>query len=203
MGEKSMMQWLILSALVLFSLLVIKWIIDGGSKRLETKSTHKSSVDKLRLEPSARLPEITTPVANYQHKQFILSKAEQAFHKALTQGLGDQFMILMKVRVSDILQPDQGLRKSAWQNAYNRITTKKFDFLLCSLTSYEIIAAIELDDSNNDRINRKKRDKFLNAACESANFPLIRISERNIYSAQEIKAAILGGLRDYKLHQAA
>ena len=197
------MQWLVLSALVLFSLVVIKWITESGAKKLETKTANKRTADKLRLEPSARLPEITTPVGNYQYKRFILSKAEQAFHKALAQGLGDQFMILMKVRVSDILQPGQGLSKSAWQSAFNRITAKNFDFLLCSLHGYEIIAAIEIDDNNHNRANRKKRDKVLNAACESANFPLISISARNIYSAQEIKAAILGGLRDYKLHKAA
>ena len=198
-----MMQWLVLSALVLFSLFVIKWITESSAKRQESKSAHKSSADKLRLEPSARLPEISAPVCSYQHKQYILSKAEQAFHKALAQGLGDQFMILMKVRVSDVLQPSQGSNKSTWQSAFNRIIAKHFDFLLCSLNSYEIIAAIELDDRSHNRENRKKRDKFLNSACESANFPLIRISARNIYSAQEIKSAILSGLRDYKLHKAA
>ena len=197
------MQWLVLSALVLFSLVVIKWITERGAKKLEKKAANNSTANRLRLEPSARLPEISTPVDKYQYKQFILSKAEQAFHKALTQGLGDQCMILMKVRVSDVLQPDQRLSKSACQKAFNRITAKHFDFLLCGLNNYEIIAAIELDDKRHDCANIKKREKFLNAACESANFPLIRISSRNIYSAQEIKSAILSGLRDYKLYRAA
>jgi hypothetical protein len=51
--------------------------------------------------------------------------------------------------------------------------------------------------------DRSKRDKFLNAACESAIFPLIRISCRNIYNSQEIKTVVLSGLRDYRLNKAA
>lgn len=197
------MEWLALGALVLIGATILKWLTDRSAKELELNAARKSQEHKLRLEPSARLPEIHTPASNYQAKQWILSVAEQKFYKALCQGLNNQFLILMKVRVADVLQPEKGITKSEWTSAFNRIKSKHFDFLICDLNTYEIIAAIELDDRSHQRANRKKRDKLLNSACESANFPLMRITSRQIYSPQEIKSAVLSSLRDYKISNAA
>ena len=102
-----------------------------------------------------------------------------------------------------MLQPEKGSIKSEWYSAFNRIKLKHFDFLLCSLNTYRIIAAIELDDRSHIQTDRSKLDKFLNSTCESANFPLIRISCRNIYNSQEIKTVVLSGLRDYRSNKAA
>lgn len=197
------MEWLALGVLVLIGATILKWLTERSAKELELNTARKNQEHKLRLEPSARLPEIHTPASHYQTKQWILSVAEQKFYKALCQGLNNQFLILMKVRVADVLQPDTGITKSEWTSAFNKIKSKHFDFLICDLNTYEIIAAIELNDRSHQRANRKKRDKFLNAACESANFPLMRITARQVYSSQEIKSAVLSSLRDYKISNAA
>ncbi len=197
------MEWLVMGALVLIGALLIKFITENSARKEEAESYRKTSSKKLRLEPNANLPLSDTPLVNYRANRFILSKTEQAFYKALRQGLGDQFLVLIKVRVCDVLRPETGIAKSVWQIAFNRISSKHFNFVLCSPNQYEIIAAIELDDSINKQPARRSRDKFLNEACESANFPLIRITARQIYSAQEIKAAVLSALRDYRVNKAA
>jgi hypothetical protein len=197
------MEWLALGALILIGVFIAKWLTEKGARELETNSARKNEANKHRLEPSARLPEINAPASVYQKNQFILSPAEQKFHQALSHGLSNQFMILMKVRVADVLQPETGITKNEWTSAFNRIKSKHFDFLLCSHNTCEIIAAIELDDRSHQRPDRRKRDKFLNLACESADFALIRVSSRQIYSPQEIKSAVLGCLRDYKISKAA
>ncbi|QMU62283.1 MAG: DUF2726 domain-containing protein [Gammaproteobacteria bacterium] len=197
------MEWLVLGALILIGASIIKWLTERNAKKSETKAAQKHEISKLRLEPSARLPEVSTPTYTFQVNQYILSRAEQNFYKVLSQGLCSQFIILMKVRVADVLQPTTGISKNEWTSSFNKIKSKHFNFLLCSQDTYEIIAAIELDDRSNNQADRKKRDAFLNAACESASFPLIRITARQIYSAQEIKSAVLGSLRDYKMSKAA
>jgi len=197
------MEWLVLGALILIAASIIKWLTEKSARKLESKAANKNEATKLRLEPSAHLPEVNAPTYNFQAKQHILTRAEQNFYKVLSQGLSSQFIILMKVRVADVLQPATGISKSDWTSSFNRIKSKHFDFLLCSQDTYEIIASIELDDRSNKRVDRKKRDTFLNAACESASFPLVRITARQIYSAQEIKSAVLGSLRDYKISKAA
>lgn len=197
------MEWLALGALVLIGATLLKWLTERSAKELELNAARKNQEHKLRLEPSARLPEVNTPTSAYLTKRLILSPTEQKFYEVLSQGLGSQFMILMKVRVADVLQPGNAVSKSEWTSAFNRIESKHFDFLLCSQNSYEIIAAIELDDNSHQLRNRIKRDKFLNSACESANFALIRVTARQVYSVQEIKSAVLNSLRDYKLSKAA
>jgi hypothetical protein len=197
------MEWLILLALAVFGALLIKLAAPNRDQRSEIRAGLSTYSNKPRLEPSVKLPTPATPSINYQTKKFILSQAEQAFYKALQQGLSDQFRIMIKVRVADVLQPEKSSSKSEWYSAFNRIKLKHFDFLLCSLNTYRIIAAIELDDRSYMQTDRIKSDKFLNTACESANFPLIRISCRNIYNSQEIKTVVLSGLRDYRLNKAA
>jgi len=197
------MEWLVLGALILIAASIIKWLTEKSARKLESKPAHKNEVTKLRLEPSARLPEVNAPIYSFQAKQHILTRAEQNFYKILSQGLSSQFIILMKVRVADVLQPATSISKSERASSFNQIKSKHFDFLLCSQNTYEIIAAVELDDRHHKRVDRKKRDTFLDAPCESASFPLIRITARQIYSAQEIKSAVLGSLRDYKIRKAA
>ena len=119
-------------------------------------------------------------------------------------NVGNQFLILIKVRVSDVLQPDEeGIRKQDLRAATNRISSKCFDFLLCGRNQFEIIAAIELDDHKNKRLANIKSGEFLTEVCKSANFPLISIATRQIYAAQEIKAAVLSGLKEYRMKKAA
>lgn len=197
------MEWLVMGALVLLGALFIKLITERSARKEEVESSGKKGDAKPRLEPNANLPLPETPSVSYRTNRFILSKAEQAFYKALRQGLGEQFLVLIKVQVCDVLRPETGIAKSVWQIAFNRISSKHFDFLLCSPNQYEIIAAIELDDNSHNRSARRRRDKYLNEACESANFPLIKITARQIYAAQEIKAAVLSALRDYRVNKAA
>jgi len=201
-------EWLLLASPFFIALLLIKLFASSKAKKSEYKAEHHSKTVDLRIEPNATLPAAKTKAANqqairYQYKPFILSKAEQNFYRTLQKGLTNKFLILIKVRVADVLQPEKGMHKSAWQAAFNRIKAKHFDFVLCSKNNYEIIAAIELDDSSHQRSDRKKRDKFLNAACESANFPLIRFTAKSSYEAQDITSTLLDALRAYRLKQAA
>ncbi len=197
------MGWIVMCALVLVCALFIKFLTESKSRKTEKQAYREANTKKLRLELSAKLPLTDTPATHYRVNPSFLSKDEQAFYKALQRGLGNQFLVLLKVRVCDVLQPQQSLAKSTWQSAFNCIKSKHFDFVLCCPNQFEIIAAIELDNSSHSRATRQKRDKFLNSACDSAHFPLVRITARQIYAAQEIKAAVLSALRAYSFNKAA
>jgi len=198
------MDWLMISALALVSALCIKLVAILRVRKASSSPNNKNGSKKLRLEPNAKLPNDSPLSVMYRANPFILSNSEQAFYKALQQSMGNQFLILIKVRVSDVLQPEEeGIAKQDVYAATNRISSKHFDFLLCGRNQYEIIAAIELDDPNNKRLASVKRDEFLTEVCKTANFPLIRITTRKIYAAQKIKAAVLTGLKEYRLKKAA
>ncbi|MGN2612988.1 DUF2726 domain-containing protein [Aliivibrio fischeri] len=95
-----------------------------------------------------------------------------------------------KVRVADVIAPEKGMTKSAWQAAFNKISAKHFDFVLCNQDDLSVICAIELDDSSHNNAKRKSRDQFLESACESAHFPLIRIPAKQAYSIENVRLCL-------------
>lgn len=74
-----------------------------------------------------------------------------------------------------MITPQAGLTRSNWQRAFNRISAKHLDFILCDPQSCAVKLAIELDDASHDSAKRQARDTFLDAACQSAGLPLLRI----------------------------
>ena len=68
--------------------------------------------------------------AAYRQKEF-LSPAERSFLDVLSQAAGDEWRVFAKVRIADVLTPAKGMSRSRWQSAFNAISAKHFDFLLC------------------------------------------------------------------------
>ena len=126
----------------------------------------------------------------YRRKPYLLSKAERSFYGVLTQAVGDKALIFSKVRVADVLAPQKGLNRSNWQQAFNKISAKHVDFLLCDPQDCAIKLAIELDDASHGSAKRQKRDAFLEQACESAGLPLLRIRAARGYGVAEIRQQV-------------
>ncbi len=130
------------------------------------------------------------PRVNYTKIDRLFSKAERSFLGVLTQAVGDQFCIMGKVRLSDVIKPAAGQGRSGWQSAFNRITSKHLDFVACAPSDFSIKFAVELDDSSHHRDDRTARDKFLNEAMKSAGVPLYRFSTKRTYSISDILSTI-------------
>jgi len=126
---------------------------------------------------------------DYRRKDF-LSKAERAFFSVLQQALEQEGLIFAKVRLADLLMPAAGQAGGGWQSAFNKIQSKHIDFVLCSLDEVVPRLAIELDDASHRQARRKERDQFLEAACQSAKLPLLRIPARHDYRVQELREQI-------------
>lgn len=131
-----------------------------------------------------------SPEFPYQPTKYLLSKAERSFYGVLTQAAGDEWLVFAKVRVADVLSPRKGLSRSEWQRAFNAVSAKHFDFLLCDPRDCSVKAAVELDDSSHGSAKSQKRDRFLNGACESAKLPLLRIKASKSYVVSDIKHLI-------------
>lgn len=127
------------------------------------------------------------PSAKYKKTDHLFTKAERSFFGVLQQAVGDRFYLMGKVRLSDVIKPDCGKDRSAWQSAFNRITSKHLDFVACDPADLSIQFAIELDDSSHQRKDRSARDQFLNEAMKSAGVPLYRFSAKRTYSIADIR----------------
>lgn len=131
----------------------------------------------------------------YSKQQNFLSPAERSFFGVLKLAIGDDLELFSKVRVADVITPQKGMNKSNWQGAFNKISAKHFDFVLCNKDDLSVACAIELDDKSHNSAKTKDRDLFLNEACDSANLPLVRFRVKSSYTTEAIQEA----LKDYLL----
>ena len=125
----------------------------------------------------------------------LFSPAELRFLQVLLFALPPQVMVFGKVRVADVLAPRKRLSRRQWRRQFWKISSKHFDFVLIDRDTAHILCAIELDDRSHRRADRVQRDKFLNAACQSAGFPLLRWPVQRQYSRDQIGQRIADALR--------
>lgn len=102
--------------------------------------------------------------------------------------------IFGKVRLADVIGVHKGLPKSEWQRAFNRITSKHLDFVLCDPEDLRVRCVIELDDKSHQRADRRARDAFLEAALQAAKVPLVRVSSRKAYDVTALRALLATSL---------
>ena len=127
--------------------------------------------------------------AAYRQREF-LSPAERSFLGVLSQAAGDDWRVFAKVRIADVLTPAKGMSRSRWQSAFNAISAKHFDFLLCDPADCVPKLAVELDDQSHEKPSRRRRDRLVEAACGSAGLPLLRVKAARAYQIFEIRERI-------------
>lgn len=135
----------------------------------------------------------SSPKSEHSYRKLgtLFTPAERSFFGVLQQAVAtDNLLVFGKVRVADVVTPEKGMTRSAWQTAFNKISAKHFDFILCNQDDLSVVCAIELDDSSHNNAKQKSRDQLLESACESANFPLIRVPAKQSYSIESIKLSL-------------
>jgi hypothetical protein len=134
----------------------------------------------------------------YRRRSLLFSAAERSFLGALDLATGRDFRIFGKVRVGDLLAPQDGLGSSARMAALNKINRKHFDFVLCRPNDLSVLCVIELNDRSHQNKNRQLRDYFLVDACEGAGLPLVMFDARRVYTPSEIGARIAEAIAEKK-----
>jgi len=122
----------------------------------------------------------------------LLSQAELTFYKSLVQAVGDGAVVFAKVRIADVITPRKGLSPSNWQRAFNAISSKHFDFLVCAREDAKALAAVELDDASHDSPHARRRDELVDRACASAALPLLRVPAARSYVPADLRARLAG-----------
>lgn len=142
--------------------------------------------------------------APYELQDALFSPAERAFLGVLELAVGERARVFAKVRVVDVLTPKARMSKRQWQQAFNKISAKHVDYLLCDPVDLSFLCAVELDDSSHRQKKRKARDAFLKSACEGAGLPLLQIPASSHYQVEELREQLLpllsqGALQDEPL----
>lgn len=97
------------------------------------------------------------------------------------------YRVFAQLRLSSVAQVDKGLRRDAWLSAFNSISRKHVDFVVCRSDDLAIIVAIELDDESHEKGKRRDRDIVVDKILEAAGIPLMRVKAATSYAPNEIK----------------
>jgi hypothetical protein len=122
-------------------------------------------------------PEPGTRLAALKHEYTakpLLSPPEAKFHDVLATISGGRVHIMCKPRLADVF--DHAKENGAFQV----ISQKHVDFLVCRPGDWMPMLGIEVDDSSHNREDRKKRDWFVNNLFAHVGVPLLRIPIREI-----------------------
>ncbi|MBW4481175.1 MAG: DUF2726 domain-containing protein [Tildeniella torsiva UHER 1998/13D] len=158
-----------------------------------------SSPRNLTPPQSSRVSENDSAQAyTYSRQPYLFTRTELTFYRALQAATQGQYLVFGKVRVADVLKP-QTDNRGDWQRAFNKISAKHFDFVLCDPATLKVLAAVELDDSTHQRGDRVKRDDFLNQTVKSAGLPLVRFPVQESYGQEAIQRDIAKTLGTVKL----
>jgi hypothetical protein len=141
----------------------------------------------VRLPSQTRTPSVAIA---YEALPALLTPAERSFFRVLRQALSSDYQIFAKVRLADIVHPVKSPSRSGWQSAFNRITGKHVDFVLCDFERLGIVAVIELDDRTHERFERGVRDSLVDSALADAGIPVLRIPARQTYSPAQIREQV-------------
>lgn len=123
----------------------------------------------------------------YRKQKSLFSPAERSFLGALDLALNNEYRVMAKVRIADLITPEKGLNKGNWQTAFNKIAMKHIDFVICDKETLEVIGCIELDDKSHNTAKVKTRDKFVNHAMKTADIPLLRMPTKRTYGLENVK----------------
>lgn len=129
---------------------------------------------------------------NYKFKSRgqVLTHNELNFYQSLINIMPSNIYLLSKVRLLDIIEPDETGKRSF--GARQKINSRHVDFLLIEKTTSKILGVIELDDSTHQKSSRKKADLFLNNVLEQANIPIKRFSVQKAYNVEQLRTTLFG-----------
>jgi len=130
----------------------------------------------------------------YERQPSLFTPAERSFLGVLEQAVGNQFRIMGKVRLGDIVKVKAGLDNKARQSAFNRIQSKHVDFIACDPNDLSIQFAVELDDKSHEREDRQDRDAFVDKVMEAAGIPIIHFQAKRTYVVQEVRDTLVAKL---------
>ena len=115
----------------------------------------------------------------YQPKP-LLTPTEASFHGVLESLSDGRCHILCKPRLADFLNHgNDGV-------AFNKISQKHVDFLVCRPGDWMPMLGIELDDHTHNRKEVKQRDMLVNAIFAQVGIPLLRIHVSEVEKLEQL-----------------
>ena len=119
----------------------------------------------------------------------LLTPAEKSFFHALQTAAGKRYVVFPKVRLLDLCRDLDGWTETA---AFNHVSQKHVDFVLCDPETFRPVLAVELDDRSHLRARTRARDGDKDEVLRTMGLGVYRQWVRRSYDP----AAIARGIED-------
>jgi hypothetical protein len=123
-------------------------------------------------------------------KRQLFTAAERQFLSLIEHAVADEFRVICRVRLSDLLSLRKDADHKIAKSALLRAGAKQVDFVLCNKSDMTPVMAIDLVYGVGKGGHNTQRDFFVNGALETASIPHARIKARSGYTVDEIKECI-------------
>jgi hypothetical protein len=144
--------------------------------------------------PADKEEELTLP---YRVSDRFLSQTEYSFYMVAKKVLADRFIICPQIPLSSIFFITD---KANYTAAFNKISRKRIDFLICDGLTVKPLFGIELDDKSHEKLDRIERDIFVEKIFENSGLPLLRIPVKNAYVTTDLELLFIGVLKSLNWH---
>ena len=126
----------------------------------------------------------------FAKRNSLLTPAERGFLNLLEQAVGNEYRIISRVRLTDVVSVRNGISKRQSRAAMIKANGRYLDYVLCDKHDITPIAAIDLVNNVSREGYKSKKDWFISGVLDAAAIPHIRIKVKPGYRPQEIRECI-------------
>lgn len=129
-----------------------------------------------------------------QKKNSLFSPVERSFMQLLEKAVANDYKIMNRVKLADILELKNGTGDKARATTMLKLNTKYLDFVLCDPQDFSVVAVLDLVNNSSKEGHKAVPDWFVNGALDAAGIPYLRMKIKAGYTAADIQAAIAARL---------
>lgn len=126
----------------------------------------------------------------FERRPEFLSPQERLCLGTVEEAVGSDFRVLVKVCLSQLLQPDQDLGRPRRVRAAARLRGREIDFLVCSAADGYPLCALLVRAEPQSRANKRELAS-IEAMCRAAGLPMLTLALQDQYEITEIRRQVL------------
>ncbi|ALS97362.1 DUF2726 domain-containing protein [Lacimicrobium alkaliphilum] len=126
----------------------------------------------------------------FKKRTNLFTPVERSFLDMLEKAIGDQYRVICRVKLSDVVALRQGTDKKTARSAMSRAGSRHLDFVLCDREDLSPVVAIDLVSPKGKEGYKGQRDWFVSSTLDAARIPHLRIKIKSGYSKEEIRNCI-------------
>lgn len=133
----------------------------------------------------------------FHRKPQLFTHVERSFLQLLERAVGNQYKIINRVKLADILELKENADSKTKRSALVKLNAKYLDYVLCNSDDMSIVAVIDLVNNANKEGHKAVPDWFVSGALEASGIPYIRMKIKAGYTVADIQqglAAKLGNI---------